>query len=196
LALGASGTLLTSAVKPSGAASDSGTDAGFGAPGRFGVAVDFGAAVRFGAPVDLGVAGRFDAAPGDVAELGLWDAARGCDAFDALGRDSVDFDGLCFDDLCLDAAGTLAPTFVSAAALREEAALRARACTAACAASAFFFACLAAFLLAFANFRARLRTLLAARTCCFAASARATAVVASAFSRCAATAPFVRGSVD
>jgi hypothetical protein len=55
---------------------------------------------------------------------------------------------------------------------------------------------LAAFLVAFANFRARLSTFLAARICCFAASARATAVVASAFSRCAATAPFVRVSVE
>jgi hypothetical protein len=57
---------------------------------------------------------------------------------------------------------------------------------AACAALAFFRACLAAFLLAFANFRARLSTAFASRTCRFAASARARAFFASARRRCAA----------
>jgi hypothetical protein len=228
---------VLSAVERSGAASDSGTDAGcgagrpgtavafgalgrcfgvavafaaagrlgaavdfvaagrFGAAARFAVAADFGvagrlaAAARFGVATDFGVARRFDAVPGDVVEPR--DAARDRAGFDAFGRDALGF-----DDLGFDAAGALARTFVWAAALREAAPLRAPDCSADCAALAFFFACLATFLLAFANFRARLRTLLAARTCCFAASARATAVVASAFSRCAAIAPFVCVFVD
>jgi hypothetical protein len=70
------------------------------------------------------------------------------------------------------------------------------ACNAACAALAFFLASLAAFLLAFANFRTFLSKFLAARTCCLAASARATAFVASAFNRRAATARFARVSAD
>jgi hypothetical protein len=90
----------------------------------------------------------------------------------------------------------LARTAGLAAALLEAAALRVRAWCVACAALAFFFACLAAFLVAFANFRARLSTFLAARTCCFAASARAAAAVASAFRRCAATALFVPADLE
>jgi hypothetical protein len=237
LAPGTGDTPVPSAVERSGAASDSGTDAGcaevggagragaavafsalgrcfgvavaFAAAGRLGAAVDFvaagrfGAAARFGVAAGFGVAGRLaaaarfgaaidfgvDAAPGDVVEPR--DAARDRDGFDVLGRDALGF-----DDLGFDAAAALARTLVWAAVLREAAPLRAPDCSADCAALAFFFACLAAFLLAFANFRTRLRTLLAARTCCFAASARATAVVASAFSRCAAIAPFVCVFVD
>ncbi len=59
---------------------------------------------------------------------------------------------------------------------------------AACAALARFLACLAIFLLAFANFRARLSTSLAARSARFTAPARAAAFFASAFNRCAAAA--------
>jgi hypothetical protein len=181
-----------------GAAGCFGAAVAFGAVGRFGAAVAFGAVGRFGAAVTFGVVGRlraavaFGAAAGNVAELGRRDATRDCNDFGALERDALGFDGLCFDSV---GRGALARTFVLAA-LREAAGLRARACSAARAALAFFFACLAAFLLAFANFRARLSTFLAARTCCFAASARAAAVVASVFSRCAATALFVRVSVD
>jgi hypothetical protein len=181
MTLGTSGTLLTSEFERSGTAPDAGTDVCFGAAGCVGAAGRFGAALAFGA------VGRV----GPVAEL--WDAARGGDAFRILGRDALGFGGLCLVGV---GRGALARTFVPAAAFLEAAALRARACSAACAALAFFFACLAAFLLAFANFRARLSTVLAARTCCFAASARVTAVVASAFSRCAAIAPFVRVSVE
>jgi hypothetical protein len=72
----------------------------------------------------------------------------------------------------------------------------ARTCNASCVDLAFFLACLAAFLLAFASFRARLSRILAARTCCFAAFARRTAVFASALSRCAAAACFARVSDD
>ena len=54
------------------------------------------------------------------------------------------------------------------------------------AALAFLRACFAAFLLAFANFRARLSTAFASRTRCFAVAARATASFALARSRCAA----------
>jgi hypothetical protein len=126
-----------------------------------------------------------------LAELGL--AARCGDGFDALRRVALRFDAFSFDGVGDDA---LARTLVPAAALREAAALRPRACRAACAALAFFLACLAAFLLAFANFRARFSALLAARTCFFAASARAAAVVASALSRCAAAAPSVCVSLD
>jgi len=53
---------------------------------------------------------------------------------------------------------------------------------------AFFLACLAIFLLALANFRARLSTALAARTACFTAPARAADFFASALNRCAAAA--------
>jgi hypothetical protein len=117
---------------------------------------------------------------------------RDGDDFDALERNPLGFDGFRFDGV---GGGALARTFgaraLLASAFREAAALRVRAWCAACAALAFFFACLAAFLLAFANFRARLSTFLAVRTCCFAASARATAAVASALRRCAATALFV-----
>ena len=59
---------------------------------------------------------------------------------------------------------------------------------AACASLARFLACLAIFLLAFANFRARLSTSLAARSACFTAPARAAAFFASALNRCAAAA--------
>jgi hypothetical protein len=138
----------------------------FVAAGRFGAAVALRAAGRVGVALALGAVRRFGAAVAFGAALG--DAARGCDRFDPLG-----FDGRRFTS-----AGDLARTFLSAAALPEPAPLPARACRAAFAALTFFFASLAAFLLAFANFRARLSTLLAARTCCFAAAARAMAVVA------------------
>jgi hypothetical protein len=59
---------------------------------------------------------------------------------------------------------------------------------------AFFFACLAALLLALASLRARFSTFLAARTVCFAASDRATAFSTSAPSRCAAALSFARFS--
>jgi hypothetical protein len=201
LTLGAAGTLLTSVVERSDTASDAGTGPCFGAVGcvvsadGFGAAGRLGAAGRFGATVAVGAVGRFrvalafGAAAGDIPELGCRGAMRDGDDFDALERSPLGFDGLRFGV----GRGALAPTFVPAG-LREAAALRVRACCAAFAALAFFFACLAAFLLAFANFRARLSAFLAARTCCFAASARAAAAVASAFSRCAATALFV--SVD
>ena len=58
---------------------------------------------------------------------------------------------------------------------------------------AFLRACLAAFLLAFANFRARLSTAFARRTCRFAVSARAAAFCDSARSRCAAADCFAPG---
>jgi hypothetical protein len=66
------------------------------------------------------------------------------------------------------------------------------ACMAARAALTFFLACLAAFLLALASFRARFSTALARRTCCFAVSARADACAASDWSRCVAAASFAR----
>jgi hypothetical protein len=136
------------------------------------------------------------AAAAGNAELGLRDATRDGDDFDRLEGDGFGFDRRCFDAV---SRGALARAFALAAALVPaflRAALADLACTAARAALALFFASLAAFLLAFANFRARLSTFLAARTCCFAAAARVAAVVASAFSRCAATAVFVRVSVD
>ena len=102
MTLGASGTLLTSAFERSGTASEAGTDVCFGAAGCVGAAGLFGAALRFGS------VGRV----GAVAEL--WDAARGDDAFDALGRDALGFDGLCLVSV---GRGALARTFVPAAAL-------------------------------------------------------------------------------
>jgi hypothetical protein len=62
------------------------------------------------------------------------------------------------------------------------------------AALAFFLACLAALRLAFANFRARLNAVLAARIWSFALSARAPAFCASASRRFAAAACFARFS--
>jgi hypothetical protein len=167
-------------VERSGSASDAGTGACFGVAGCVVSADGFGAARRFGAAVVFGAVGRlraavaFGAPTGAIPELERRGAMRDGGDFDALARNSSGFDGL--------RVGV------------GRGALRVRACCAACAALAFFFACLAALLLAFANFRARLSTFLAARTCCFAASARAAAAVASAFSRCVATALFV--SVD
>jgi hypothetical protein len=85
-----------------------------------------------------------------------------------FGFDILDFDFFDFDPL---GAG-----------------LRARAFRAACAALAFFLACLAAFLVIFANFRARFSTDLATRNACFTASACAAAFFAVALNRCAAAA--------
>jgi hypothetical protein len=153
----------------------------FGAAGRLGAALALGAAGRLGVALALRAVRRFGVAVAFGAALG--DASRGSDRFDALlgnalVRDDFVRDALGFDGWRFTSAGDLARTFLSAAALPEPAPLSARACRAAFAALTFFFASLAAFLLAFANFRARLSTLLAARTCCFAAAARAMAVVA------------------
>jgi hypothetical protein len=218
LTLGAGGTLSTSAAKRSGIASGAGIGACFGgtdcfgASGCFGAAALFGVATRFRAPTRVGVTAlgfrgaarcgaRFDVLVDDALGFeALGFEASGFEAlgFETLGFEALRFDGLGFDGLAFDSVGrkALARTFVPTVAFRGTVALCARTCSAAWAAFAFFLACLAAFLLAFANFRARLSMLLAARTCCFAASARATAAAASAFSRCAAAAWFVRASDD
>jgi len=213
LTLDAGGTLSTSAAKRSGIAYGAGVGACFcgtdcfGASGCFGAAALLGIAARFRAPTRVGVTalgfggaarcgGRFDVLVGDA--LSLEALSLEALSLEALGFEALGFDGLGFDGLAFDSVGrnALARTFVPTAACRGTVALWARTCTAAWAAFAFFLACLAAFLLAFANFRARLSMLLAARTCRFAASARATAAAASAFSRCAAAAWFVRSSDD
>lgn len=80
------------------------------------------------------------------------------------------------------------PAFLAAAVLAALAALAC--CKASSAASAFFRACFAAFFRCLDNFRACLSWVLAARTCCFAACARAAAFSASKPNRCAAT-PFL-----
>jgi hypothetical protein len=164
----------------------------FGPEGRFAVALAFGAEGRFAVALAFGTEGRFAVALAFGTE-GRFAVAR---TFGTEGRFAVvlalgaegRFSALAFGAAArADASGR---TFLFAADLREAAPLRDCAGSAACAALAFFFATLATLLLAFANFRARLSTFLAARTCCFAASARAIAVVASVFSRCAAIAPF------
>jgi hypothetical protein len=88
----------------------------------------------------------------------------------------------------------LAGTFAVVAVFRAAEARRARTAKLTSAVLAFFFACFAARLLAFASFRARFNTFLAARTVCFAASDRSTAFSASAPSRCAAAVSFARFS--
>jgi hypothetical protein len=89
-------------------------------------------------------------------------------------------------------AAFLAGTFAATAVFRTVEACRVGICRVTSAALAFFFACLAALLLAFASFRARFSTFFAARTVCFAASDRAAALSASAPSRCAAAVSFAR----
>jgi hypothetical protein len=123
--------------------------------------------VGFEGAVRLGVVG-FDG-------LGLGRLAFDRVAFFCSGLGGLAFGGFDFDRSGFDGA---APG------------LRARIFKAAIAALAFFLACLATFLLAFANFRARLSTSLAARSACFTASACAVAFFASALNRCAAAACF------
>jgi hypothetical protein len=130
-----------------------GAAAGFDAAVRIAEAERFGAARR-GCFAVLARANRFD--PLRVVGLG----------FAAGGFDPVDFSAAGFAAV---ARAALARPFLPRAAFSGAASLRDRTCNAARAALAFFLACLAAFLLAFANFRARFSAFLAARICCFAA---------------------------
>jgi hypothetical protein len=113
--------------------------------------------------------------------------------FAALRLRALPFGDLRFGDL---RRGAVATTFAPAAAFPGAADFRARPRKADLAALAFFLACLAAFLLAFASFRACLSAFLAARSCRFAASARAVALLASDSSRCAAAVWLARDEGD
>ena len=187
-----------------------------GATGRFatldglGAARGVGAADRFGAAARFGTARRFRAAA-RTRGIGRRGAIAG---FDVLGAGAVrDFAVLRLDDLRLGdlrfsdlrfcdlrfgdlRRDAVATTFAPAAAFPEAADFRVRSPRADLAALAFFFACLAAFLLAFASFRACLSALLAARRRRFAASARAAAWLASDWSRRAAAAWLARDEGD
>jgi hypothetical protein len=182
-----------------------GAAVGLGAAARFAAGARFGAAARFGVAVRFGVNARFGAAVGF--------GATAC--FDAVRFGSAGFRALAFRAPTFRAPTFRAPTFGAGARFLTAAVLGAlgaadfardglprdfllgvalvRAgffappCVAACAALAFLRACLAAFLLAFANFRALLSTAFASRTCRFAVSARARAFFAWARRRCAAT---------
>jgi hypothetical protein len=160
-----------------------------------GAARGVGAADRFGAAARFGTARRFRAA----ARTRGVDRRGAIAGFDPLGAGAVRgfavlrLDALRFGDLRRDAVET---TFAPAAAFPEAADFRVRSPRADLAALAFFFACLAAFLLAFASFRACLSALLAARRRRFAAPARAAAWLASDSSRRAAAAWLARDEGD
>jgi hypothetical protein len=161
---------------------------GVGAADRFGAAARFGTARRFRAAARTrGVDRRGAIAGFDPLGAG---AVRG---FAVLRLDALRFGDLRFGDLRRDAVET---TFAPAAAFPEAADFRVRSPRADLAALAFFFACLAAFLLAFASFRACLSALLAARRRRFAAPARAAAWLASDSSRRAAAAWLARDEGD
>ena len=151
--------------------------------GAVGFAVGFVVCLRlgFGGAAALGLAGRFTAEGGTA----FGEAARRGAGFEVLSLAALTRAGL------LRTAG-LARTLIAAADFPGAAGFGAGACKAACAALTFFLACLAAFLLVLASFRARLSTALARRTCFFAVSARSTACAASDWSRCAAAASFAR----
>jgi hypothetical protein len=172
-----------------------GAAVGFGAGARFGGVARFGTAVAFGGDVRLRTTVRFRAAgfrapafraPSLGAGARFLTAAPLCATFRFVtGADLAAGD-------CLRALGAVAfardglrRDFLAGVALARAGFFRAP-CLAACAALAFLRACLAAFLLAFASFRARLSTAFASRICRFAVAARATAFFASALRRCAA----------
>ncbi len=183
----------------------SAADFGFGAAARFGAGTGFAALRCFRAAATCATA--TDLGLGRVARRAAFDAAfdgfvRTALGATALARDVVRRGALALAlafALTLDLAlirdvflrDALARTFAPTA-LRELTACGALPFAAARATLAFFRACLAAFLLAFATFRARLSSAFASRTCCFAVSARALAFLASAPSRCAAADCFVR----
>jgi hypothetical protein len=173
--------------------------------GAVGFAVGFVLGLGRGfAGAAFGLAGRFTPEGGTA----FGGAARRGDGFAGLGLPAIlaradftraDFTRAGFTraaDL-LRTAGltrdfTAAADLITPAGFPDAAGLGAGACRAARAALTFFLACLAAFLLALASFRARFSTALARRTCFFAVSARADACVASDWSRCAAAASFAR----
>ena len=161
----------------------------FGTTDSLGAACGLGAGDRFGAAARLGAARCFRAAAGRTRAADRRGAIAG---FDTLGAGVRRFGDGRFGDLRRDAVATFAPAPV----FRGAADFRARSGKAALAALAFFLACLAAFLLAFATFRACLSAFLAARTRRFAASACATALLASDSSRCAAAAWVARDESD
>jgi hypothetical protein len=150
-----------------------GSGRGFGAAARFGSAARFGGAIRFRTAGFRALAFRTLAFRAPTLGAGarfLTAAVFAAGARDRLFRDFL-------------AGEALAGAGFFRAALERT---FAPGCLAACAALAFFRACLAAFLLAFANFRARLNTAFASRTCRFAVAALAAALFAWARRRCGA----------
>jgi hypothetical protein len=144
---------------------------------------------------DFRAAGRFRFlelfAAASVAASPTADGVGGAD-FESAARRAAGF-----ADFSVILAGTFPATgaFLSpTTAFLGTGALRVRARNSARAVLAFFRACLAIFLLAFANFRVRLSTALAARTACFAASAWVAALSASRLNLWAAAARFARFS--
>ena len=175
-----------------------------GTAGRGGLGRSRGSARRGRAAGRGRAAAAFGLAPANFVEVAVDGVARRTVRRDAPARaalgleplsfafsavDFLDFDFLDFDFLGFEG---VARAFAASAVLGEACSLRV---ITACAALAFLLACLAAFLPAFANFRARLSTNFAARSACFRAPACAAAFFAAALNRCAA-APWFAGGAD
>jgi hypothetical protein len=179
---------------------------GFFRAGGLGVAVTLGAAAGWGTAIGLRAILVLRLALGFCAGLGADFATggaararpellRAADAFTERLRDAargaaLDFERRAFGRFRFDclvlggfAFAASGRAFAPIIFLGDVSGLRARSFKAACAALALFLACLAIFLPIFANFRARFRTCLAARSACFSALARAAALFDSTLNR-------------